>query len=271
MTPGHRRWRPGGCGAPCRCRHRRSGRAESGRAPPCMRWRGPARPRRTGWSVVWPCRRRAPPAGARYPCERPVSRLLPRSRRRPQVVPVSSGRAFLMPTRAPRKSLRAAISGSSAIHEGNHRKRPVIRISRRLSTVLFTAYPQPRDREPENAGTAATGCNRRTVHIGWRVIIRGDLIRCGTDSLAVAEDPAVRPSRSPMNHSRRPRPRAPRQRQLPARHAGMADDRRRLGGTGRAVLADPEGQRVLRRARCDGRWPQAPCRRRRATSGVQSG
>ena len=104
VTPGHRRWRSGGCGAPCRCRHRRSGRAESGTAPPCMRWRGPARPRRTGWPVVWPCRRRAPPAGARYPCERPVSRLLPRSRRRPQVVPVSSGKAFLLPTRAPRKS-----------------------------------------------------------------------------------------------------------------------------------------------------------------------
>jgi hypothetical protein len=35
--------------------------------------------------------------------------------------------------------------------------------------------------------------------------------------------------------------RACRQRQLPARHAGMADDRRRLGGTGCAVLAGPEG------------------------------
>jgi hypothetical protein len=31
----------------------------------------------------------APPAGARHPCEGPVSRLLPRSRGRPQVVPVS--------------------------------------------------------------------------------------------------------------------------------------------------------------------------------------
>ena len=75
----------------CRVRvlFRRSCRAESDKAPPCMRWRGLARPRRTGWSVARPCRRRAPPAGARYPCERPVSRLLPRSRGRPQVVPVS--------------------------------------------------------------------------------------------------------------------------------------------------------------------------------------
>ena len=235
-----------------------------------MRWRGPARPRRTGWSVVWPCRRRAPPAGARYPCERPVSRLLPRSWRRPQVVPVSSGKAFLLPTRAPRKSLRAAISGSSAIHEAIHRKRPVIRISRRLSTVLFTAYPQPGDREPENAGTAATGCNRRTRSYRLQGNHWGDRIRCGRRwpgrgrrSGSAAEqksDESLAPTPARARRQRRCRPGTP-----------GCHDRRRLGGTGRAVLADPEGQRVLRRARCDGRWPQAPCRRRRATSGVQSG
>ena len=39
--------------------------------------------------------RRAPPAGARYPREGPVSRLLPRSRRRPRVVPVSSGESII--------------------------------------------------------------------------------------------------------------------------------------------------------------------------------
>jgi hypothetical protein len=38
------------------------------------------------------------------------------------VVPVSSGKAFLLHTRAPRKSLRAAISGSSAIHDRNPQK-----------------------------------------------------------------------------------------------------------------------------------------------------
>ena len=38
---------------------------------------------------AWPCWHSAPPAGARYPCEGPVSRLLPRSRGRPQVMPVS--------------------------------------------------------------------------------------------------------------------------------------------------------------------------------------
>jgi hypothetical protein len=59
------------------------------KAPPRMRWRGLARPRRTGWLVAWPCWHSAPPAGARYPCEGPVSRLLPRSRGRPRVMPVS--------------------------------------------------------------------------------------------------------------------------------------------------------------------------------------
>jgi len=94
-----------------RSRQGHSGRAEPDKAPPCMRWRGLARPHRTGWSVAWPCRRRAPHAGARHPYEAPVSRLLPRSRGRPQVVPVSSGGIFLLDTRAPRKSLRPAISG----------------------------------------------------------------------------------------------------------------------------------------------------------------
>ena len=93
-VPGHdcgpSRWRiSGGCGVLWRCQPGHSGRAESGKAPPCMRWRGPARPRRTGWPVAWPCWRSAPPAGARHPREAPVSRLLPRSRGRPQVMPVS--------------------------------------------------------------------------------------------------------------------------------------------------------------------------------------
>jgi hypothetical protein len=35
------------------------------------------------------------PAGARHPCEEPVSRLFPRSQGRPQVVPVSNGESIL--------------------------------------------------------------------------------------------------------------------------------------------------------------------------------
>ena len=74
--------------------HTRSCRAESGRAPPCMRWRGPARPRRARPASCLAVPRRVPPAGARYPCERPVARFLPRSRGHPQVVPVSNGESI---------------------------------------------------------------------------------------------------------------------------------------------------------------------------------
>ena len=163
---------PGGCNAEPVQRH--SGRAESGRAPPCMRWRGPARPRRTGWPVAWPCRRRAPPAGARYPREGPVSRLLPRSRGRPQVVPVSDGKTFLLHKRAPRKSPRPAISGFPAIREMIHRERAVTRTSRQLSTGLFTAYPQPEDMNRRTPGQPGllTPDVRPIVHIGWRIIAR---------------------------------------------------------------------------------------------------
>ena len=66
--------------------------------------------------VAWLCCRAAPPAGARHPCAGPVSRLLPRSQGRPQVVPVPAVKAFLLPPRTPRKSLKPIISGSSAIH-----------------------------------------------------------------------------------------------------------------------------------------------------------
>ena len=39
------------------------GRAQSGEAPPCMRWRGLARPRRTSWPVAWRCRTAHRPPG----------------------------------------------------------------------------------------------------------------------------------------------------------------------------------------------------------------
>jgi len=126
-----------------RSRHGHSGRAESDKAPPCMRWRGPARPRLTGWSVAWPCRRRAPPAGARHPYKAPVSRLLPRSRGRPQVVPVSSGGIFLLHTRAPRKSLRPAISGFLRYPRRNPQNASSYPPFTAVIHGLFTAYPQP--------------------------------------------------------------------------------------------------------------------------------
>ena len=121
------------------------------RAPPCMRWRGPcpASPHRRASCPALPAPRAArrgqvpvretglpapptfpgsPPGGARF----------------------RTVRTFLLPRRAPRKSPLPAISGFPAIHELIHRKPVVIRIRRRLSTGLFTTYPQ------------APGCSRRT-------------------------------------------------------------------------------------------------------------
>ena len=104
---------------------RRSCRAESGKAPPCMRWRGLARPRRAGWPVAWSSPRAAPPAGARYPREGPVSRLLPRSRRRPRMVPVSSGESIIT-------TAASTAQGPAASH------------------FLFSRYPR---KTPQKAGS----------------------------------------------------------------------------------------------------------------------
>ena len=71
----------------------RSRRAESGTAPPCMRWRGRARPRRAGWPVAWSSPRAArrgqvPARGAGLP----APPAFPAS---PRVVPVSSGESII--------------------------------------------------------------------------------------------------------------------------------------------------------------------------------
>jgi hypothetical protein len=50
-TPDHRGRHSRGCRVPAPAR--RSCREESGTAPPCMRWRGRARPRRADWPVAW--------------------------------------------------------------------------------------------------------------------------------------------------------------------------------------------------------------------------
>ena len=125
---------------------RRSGRAESGTAPPCMRWRGRARPRR------------APPAGARYPREGPVSRLLPRSRRRPRVVPVSSGESIITTAASTAQDPAA----SHFLFFRYPRKAPQRAGSYPHSTAvihgLFTTYPQVPECQPENTTTAGAEC-----------------------------------------------------------------------------------------------------------------
>ena len=72
------------------------------------------------------------------------------------------------------------------------------------------------------------------VHIGCRVITGATGFDAGADGLAVADDPARRPSRSLMNHSRRPRP----------EHAGSAGCRPGTPGwpTTGAGSAEPVGR-----------------------------
>ena len=96
---------------------RRSGRAESGTAPPCMRWRGRARPRRPGWPVAWssPSAARRPPGpGTRARGRSPGSSRVPGVA--PGWCPFPAVKALLLPPQAPRKTLQPAISCFSAIH-----------------------------------------------------------------------------------------------------------------------------------------------------------
>jgi hypothetical protein len=81
----------------------------------------------------------APPAGARYPHEAPVSRLLPRSGVSPGRCPFPAVKVFLPCPRMSRKSRWPFISDFFTIHIRIHRTPMVIRTRRRLSTV----YAQP--------------------------------------------------------------------------------------------------------------------------------
>jgi hypothetical protein len=93
------------------------------KAPPCMRWRGLTRPRRTGWPVARPCSHSAPPAGARYPCEGtglPAPPTFPGSP--PGGARFRTVRTFLLPQRAPRKSPRPSHFRFSRYPRRNPRK-----------------------------------------------------------------------------------------------------------------------------------------------------
>jgi hypothetical protein len=79
--------------------------------------------------VAWLCCRAAPPAGARHPCAGPVSRLLPRSQGRPQVVPVSSGEsistASANATQEPEANYFRFFRYPHGIHKGSQLSAPV--------------------------------------------------------------------------------------------------------------------------------------------------
>ena len=117
----------------------------------------PASPPRLASCLVF-AERRAPPAGARYPREGPVSRLLPRSRRRPRVVPVSSGESIITTAASTAQDPAA----SHFLFFRYPRKAPQRAGSYPHSTAvihgLFTTYPQVPECQPENTTTAGAEC-----------------------------------------------------------------------------------------------------------------
>ena len=138
-----------------RSRQRRSGWAESGLAAPAGRLPGLARAARR------------PPG--RYPREKPASRLLPRSRRRPHVVPVSRGKTLLLHMRASHKSLQS-LSGFIRYPRRNPQKVPSYQHFEAIIHEFIHSLSSAWECEPENFGAADTGCNQLIFHIGWRVI-----------------------------------------------------------------------------------------------------
>jgi len=68
------------------------------------------------------------PAGARHPCEGPVSRLLPRSRGRPKVVPVSNGESIFTASANTAQEPGANYFWFLHYPHGIHRKNTVIRV-----------------------------------------------------------------------------------------------------------------------------------------------
>ena len=117
----------------------------------------PASPHRLASCLVFAARR-APRAGARYPREGPVSRLLPRSRGRPRVVPVSSGESIITTAASTAQDPAA----SHFLFFRYPRKAPQRAGSYPHSTAvihgLFTTYPQVPECQPENTTTAGAEC-----------------------------------------------------------------------------------------------------------------
>ena len=141
-TPDHRGRRSRGCRGAGPGKTFLPGRIKQG--PSMYEMEGPCRSRRAGWPVAWSSPRAA--RRGQVPARGPVFRLLPRSQRRPRVVPVSSGESIITTATSTAQGPAASHFLFSAIHRRLHRKQAVIRISPRLSTGLRTACPQ------------ATGC-----------------------------------------------------------------------------------------------------------------
>ena len=149
VTPDRRGWHSGVAGGPALAQTFRPGRIRQGPSMYEMEGPCPASPRQADQLAgLADAARRPPGPGTR--ARRPVSQLLPRSRGQPQVVPVSNGENIITAPANAAQGPAASHFLFSAIHEGIHRKQAVIRISRRLSTGLFTACPQATGCKPEN-------------------------------------------------------------------------------------------------------------------------
>ena len=202
----------------------RSCRAESGTAPPCMRWRGRARPHRAGWPVAWSsprAARRPPGPGTRARGRSPGSSHVPGVA--PGWCPFPAVKALLLPPQAPRKTLRPAISCFPLSTKESTE-------SRQLS-AFHSGYPrvysQPAHklpgvsrRTPELLSLHAIG---RSFHSDFRVV-SGNRIRCGHRWLTIR----LCGRRACMNHLRRPSPirgpRRPRQMRRTHRHITAIED-----------------------------------------------
>jgi len=172
------RWRiQAAAAAPRRCQQRRSGRPESDRAPPCMRWRGPARPRRAGWPVDRPCRlaRRPPGPGTRTTNRSPGSSHVPGVA--PRWCPFPNGENISTAFAGAAQEPAASHFRFFPVHKVIHSKRAVIRICHRLSTGLFTAYPQTPEHKPENTGTAGDKMQSAELFLAAFGYSPGDRIR----------------------------------------------------------------------------------------------
>jgi hypothetical protein len=159
----------------------RSCRTESGEAPPCMRWRGLARPRRTAWSVAWllPMPRAA--RRGRVPARGLVSLLLPRSRVSPGWSRFQRQNLSTAYAAAAQESA-GAISGFFRHPRMNPQKPPSYPHFIGVIHGLIHSLSTGQGWEPGDAGTADTGNNRLIFPTGLNVITRamGDW-RCGTD------------------------------------------------------------------------------------------
>ena len=153
LTPDRRGWHSRGCRRPALAKTFLPGRIRQGPSMYEMEGPCPASPRPLASCLAWPTPRAA--RRGQIPARGPVSRLLPRSRGRPRVVPVSSGESISTAS-------ATTAQGSAA------------------SYFLFFRYPR---RNPQKAGsyphfTAVIHGFIHSLPTGYRVEAGEHLNRC---------------------------------------------------------------------------------------------